>query len=60
MGVGIGWYWLRYPCRTASLEMMTSTEYAQIDIDRENGVEAHTILAANQTYSKFAGISGAA
>jgi hypothetical protein len=38
----------------ARLEIMTSHEYAQIDIDRENGVEDRVVLAANQTCSKFA------
>jgi len=55
------WDWVvmvRYPSRAAFLEMMTSTEYAQINVDRENGVEAHAILAANQTYSKLAVNSG--
>jgi hypothetical protein len=32
---------------------MTSPEYAAANIDRENGVEDHVILAANQAYSKF-------
>jgi len=61
-GVALGeladgrWDWVvlaLYPSRSAFLEMMTSTEYAQINVDRENGVEAHVILAASQTYSKF-------
>ena len=50
------WDWVvvaHYPSRAAFLEMMTSPEYAAINVDRENGVEAHVILAANQTYSKF-------
>ena len=42
-----------YPSRAAFLEMMTSPAYALINVDRENGVEDHLILAANQTYSKF-------
>ena len=46
---------VHYPSRTAFLEMMTSPEYAAINIDRENGAEDHVILAANQTYSKFRG-----
>lgn len=61
-GVAVGdleggrWDWVvvvLYPSRAAFLEMMTSPEYAVINIDRENGVEDHVILAANQTYSKF-------
>ncbi len=50
------WDWVvlaQYPSRAAFLEMMTSPEYAAINIDRENGVEDHVILAARQTYSKL-------
>jgi uncharacterized protein (DUF1330 family) len=62
-GVSLGdlgdgrWDWVvlvRYPSRAAFLEMMTSTDYAAINTDRENGVEDHVILIANQTYSKLA------
>jgi uncharacterized protein (DUF1330 family) len=51
------WDWVvmaHYPSRAAFLEMMTSPEYAVINTDRENGVEDHVILAAEQTYSKLA------
>ncbi len=51
------WDWVvlaHYPSRAAFLEMMTSPEYAAINVDRENGVEDHVILAANETYSKLA------
>ena len=50
------WDWVvlaHYPARAAFLAMMTSPEYAVINADRENGVEEHLILAANQTYSKL-------
>ena len=50
------WDWVVvvwYPSRAAFLAMMTSPEYAEINVDRENGVEDHVVLAANQTYSKF-------
>ena len=50
------WDWVvlaQYPSRAAFLSMMTSPEYAVANIDRENGVEDHVILAVNQTYSKF-------
>ena len=50
------WDWIvlvQYPSKSAFLEMMTSEEYAQINTDRENGVEDHVILAANEAYSKF-------
>ena len=62
-GVSLGdlgdgrWDWValaHYPSRAAFLEMMTSPEYAAINLDRENGVEDHVILCTNQTYSKFA------
>ena len=52
------WDWVvlaLYPSRAAFLEMMTSPDYAAINVDRENGVEDHVILAANQTYSKLVG-----
>ena len=50
------WDWVvlvQYPSRAAFLEMMTSSEYAQVNAHRENGVEAHVVMSANQTYSKF-------
>ncbi len=50
------WDWVvlaLYPSRAAFLEMMTSPEYAEINVDRENGVEDHIILSGNQTYSKL-------
>ncbi len=43
-----------YPSRAVFLEMMTSPEYEAINVDRENGVEDHVILVANQTYPKLA------
>lgn len=61
-GVAVGdlgdgrWDWVvvvRYPSRAAFLEMMTSPEYAVANIDRENAIEDHVILAANESYSKF-------
>jgi uncharacterized protein (DUF1330 family) len=50
------WDWVvvvLYPSRAAFLSMMTSAEYGAANVDRENGVEDHVILAANQSYSKF-------
>lgn len=50
------WDWVvlaLYPSREAFLDMMTSPEYAEINVDRENGVEDHIILSGNQTYSKL-------
>ncbi len=49
------WDWVVlafYPSRAAFLEMMTSPEYAAINVDRENGVEDHVNLCARETYSK--------
>jgi uncharacterized protein (DUF1330 family) len=51
------WDWVvvvLYPSRAAFLSMMTSAEYAVANLDRENGVEDHVILASKQSYSKFA------
>jgi hypothetical protein len=50
------WDWAAlglYPSRGAFLSMMTSPEYQLANVDRENGVEDHLILAANESYSKF-------
>ena len=50
------WDWVvlvEYPAKAAFLEMMTSPEYQLINKDRENGVEEHVILAANQAFSRF-------
>ena len=56
LGEGERWDWVvlaLYPSRAAFVSMMTSPEYALANIDRENGVDDHVILAAKQTYSKF-------
>lgn len=37
----------------AFLSMMTSPEYQLANVDRENGVEDHVILVADESYSKF-------
>ncbi len=50
------WDWVvlvRYPSRASFLSMMTSPEYAIANIERQNGVEDHVILAANQSYTKY-------
>ena len=61
-GVALGdlgdarWDWVvvvHYPSRAAFLSMMASPEYSVANVDRENGVEDHVILAATQSYSKF-------
>jgi uncharacterized protein (DUF1330 family) len=51
------WDWVvvvHYPSASAFLSMMTSPEYQLANVDRENAVEDHVILAANETYSKLA------
>lgn len=50
------WDWVvvvAYPSRAAFLSMITSPEYQLANTDRENGVDEHVILAANESYSKF-------
>ena len=50
------WDWVVvvwYPSRAAFLSMMTSPEYALANVDRENAIEDHVILAAKESYSKF-------
>ena len=44
---------VRYPSRQAFIDMMTSPEYAQANVERSNGCAAHTIIAMRQTYSKI-------
>src|SRR5689334_6895358 len=44
---------VRYPSRAAFLDMTTSAEYAKANIDRENGVERHVIIATTESYSKL-------
>jgi hypothetical protein len=43
---------VRYPSRRAFIDMMTSPEYAQANVERVNGCAAHTIIAIRETYSK--------
>jgi uncharacterized protein (DUF1330 family) len=47
---------VRYPSRTAFIDMMTSPEYAVANAERENGCAAHTIIAVRETYNKLASI----
>jgi uncharacterized protein (DUF1330 family) len=44
---------VRYPSRAAFLGMVRSREYAAANVQREQAVERHVILAAAQTYSKM-------
>ncbi len=45
---------VRYPSRSAFLDMMGSPAYAKANVHRENAVEDHVIIASTQTYSKLA------
>ncbi len=44
---------VRYPSRAAFLDMPHSREYAAANVQREQAVERHVILAAAETYSKM-------
>lgn len=44
---------VRYPSRKAFLDMVTSSDYADANVHRENGVDDHLILSCTETYSKF-------
>lgn len=44
---------VKYPSRAAFIEMMSSPEYAEANIDRENALEDHLILAVKETFAKF-------
>jgi uncharacterized protein (DUF1330 family) len=45
---------VRYPSRVAFIDMMTSPEYAQANVERDNGCATHTIIAIRETYNKLA------
>jgi uncharacterized protein (DUF1330 family) len=45
---------VRYPSRAAFLAMMHSPEYAEANLERENGCADHAIVAMRETYRKFA------
>jgi len=45
---------VRYPSRSAFLDMMNAPEYAEANVHRENAVDDHLIIASTQTYSKLA------
>jgi len=54
--LGPGWDYIvlvRYPSRAAFLGTVTSPEYMEANVHRENGVEDHVIISANETFSKF-------
>ena len=44
---------VRYPSRAVFLEMLASEEYATANIERENALLDHTILATRESFSKF-------
>jgi len=44
---------VRYPSRSAFLDMMESPEYAAANVERENGCADHQIIATRETYRKF-------
>ncbi len=44
---------VRYPSRAAFLDMVRSPEYAAANVQREQAVAKHAILAAAETYSKM-------
>ena len=53
---GPGWDYVvlvRYPSRAAFLATVTSADYEQANVHRENGVEDHVIISAEETFSKF-------
>ena len=45
---------VRYPSRAAFLSMMQSPEYAEANVERQNGCADHAIVALRETYRKFA------
>jgi uncharacterized protein (DUF1330 family) len=58
LGVAEGNRWdyvalVRYPSRTAFVDMMTSPEYARANVERDNGCAAHTIIAIRETYNRL-------
>jgi uncharacterized protein (DUF1330 family) len=44
---------VRYPSRAVFLEMLGSAEYAVANVERENALADHVILAVKETYGKF-------
>jgi uncharacterized protein (DUF1330 family) len=58
LGVADGNRWdyialVHYPSRAAFIDMMTSPEYAQANVERDNGCAAHTIIALRETYNRL-------
>ena len=46
---------VQYPDRQAFVDVMTSDEYAAINVHRRAGLARHVILPVSETYTKFAG-----
>ncbi len=44
---------VRYPSRAVFLEMLGSADYAAANIERENALADHLILAVKETFGKF-------
>ena len=44
---------VRYPSRAAFLAMMHSPDYAEANVERENGCADHAIVAMRETYRKL-------
>jgi uncharacterized protein (DUF1330 family) len=44
---------VRYPTRAAFLDMMISPQYAEANVERDNGCADHAIVALRETYRKF-------
>lgn len=44
---------VRYPSRAVFLEMLGSADYAAANIERENALKDHVILAVKETFGKF-------
>jgi uncharacterized protein (DUF1330 family) len=45
---------VQYPSRRAFVDVMTSVEYAAINVHRRAGLARHVILPVTETYTKFA------
>ncbi|SKA04496.1 protein of unknown function [Enhydrobacter aerosaccus] len=45
---------VRYPSRASFIAMMTSSDYARANVERENACTDHAIVAVRETYTKLA------
>jgi uncharacterized protein (DUF1330 family) len=46
---------VQYPDRQSFVDVMTSAEYAAINVHRRAGLSRHVILPVTETYTKFRG-----